>query len=170
MDTLYGTPFMPRGPRFSPGRARRGTGDDEMRVSDAERSEVADELAKHYADGRLDEAEFNERLAQAMGAKTRGDLAGLLTDLPSSPPTAPVSAPPPRARRAAGLILVTVLVLSLVAASWHLHLGLLALVFVVLLLWRRHHRHLHRWHGGHPGHDHWAGPSSSRAGGGDHWS
>ena len=33
-------------------------------------------------DGRLDAAEFKERLDQAMSAKTRADLAGLLTDLP----------------------------------------------------------------------------------------
>ncbi|MDA8037773.1 MAG: hypothetical protein M0Z69_01155 [Actinomycetota bacterium] len=34
---------------------------------------------------------------------------------------------------------------------------LAGLIFVAgLLLWRRHHRHLHRWHGGHPWH-HWPG-------------
>jgi hypothetical protein len=53
-----------------------------MRVSDAERGEVADRLSKHYGDGRLDQAEFNERLDQAMRAKTRQDLDGLFTDLP----------------------------------------------------------------------------------------
>ena len=40
-----------------------------MRVSDAERNEVAEQLSKHYADGRLDAAEFKERLDQAMSAK-----------------------------------------------------------------------------------------------------
>ena len=50
----------------------------QMRVSDAERHEIADILSKHFADGRLDDVEFNERLDKAMRAKTRGDLAGLL--------------------------------------------------------------------------------------------
>ena len=53
-----------------------------MRVSDAERSEVADLLAKHYAEGRLDQVEFNERVDRAMKAKTRADFRGLLDDLP----------------------------------------------------------------------------------------
>lgn len=53
-----------------------------MRVSDAERAEVADRLATHYSDGRLDKAEFDERVSRAMSAKTRADLNGLFDDLP----------------------------------------------------------------------------------------
>jgi hypothetical protein len=53
-----------------------------MRVSDAERSAVTDALARHYADGRLDQAEFDERVGRAMKARTRGDFRGLLDDLP----------------------------------------------------------------------------------------
>jgi hypothetical protein len=56
-----------------------------MRVSDAERQAVADRLAVHYADGRLDQAEFDERCGRAMSAKTRADLNGLLDDLPEPP-------------------------------------------------------------------------------------
>jgi len=55
---------------------------DNMRVSDAERAEVADLLGRHYSDGRLDKQEFDERVARAMSAKTRGDLEGLFDDLP----------------------------------------------------------------------------------------
>ncbi len=58
----------------------------EMRVGDAERAEIADHLAKHFSDGRLDEAEFSERLDKAMLAKTRADLSGLLSDLPGGEP------------------------------------------------------------------------------------
>jgi Flp pilus assembly protein TadB len=65
-----------------------------MRVSDADRAEVADRLAKHYADGRLDEAEFDRRLDQAMHAKTRADLIELLADLPENQPLRPESEPP----------------------------------------------------------------------------
>lgn len=56
--------------------------DDDIRVSDAERAEVADRLGKHYGDGRLDKEEFDERVARAMTAKTRADLNGLFADLP----------------------------------------------------------------------------------------
>jgi hypothetical protein len=58
----------------------------EMRVGDAERAEVADRLAAHFSDGRLDQAEFSERLDRAMRAKTIADLSGLLSDLPGSTP------------------------------------------------------------------------------------
>lgn len=59
----------------------------EIRIGDAERTEVADRLARHFSDGRLDEAEFGERLDRAMRAKTMADLMRLLADLPSQPPT-----------------------------------------------------------------------------------
>jgi Flp pilus assembly protein TadB len=56
-----------------------------MRASDAERADVADRLSRHYQDGRLDQAEFNERLDRAMNAKTRADFNGLFADLPDVP-------------------------------------------------------------------------------------
>jgi Flp pilus assembly protein TadB len=65
-------------------RLIRPGANDYMRVSDAERAEVADRLATHYSDGRLDKAEFDERVARAMSAKTRGDLNGLFDDLPDA--------------------------------------------------------------------------------------
>ena len=60
--------------------------DQHIRVSDAERSTVAELLSQHYADGRLDQAEFDERVSRTMAAKTRGDLAGLFDDLPETGP------------------------------------------------------------------------------------
>lgn len=62
-------------------RGSTSSADPQMRISDAERAEVADRLSKHYSDGRLDQAEFNERLDRAMKAKTRSDLNGLFADL-----------------------------------------------------------------------------------------
>jgi hypothetical protein len=67
-------------------RFRYGYTDQHVRVSDAERTEVADRLAAHFGEGRLDQAEFDERVAQAMNAKTRGDLSGLFDDLPEPGP------------------------------------------------------------------------------------
>lgn len=72
---------------------RQRASDATMRVSDAERAEVADQLAQHYGDGRLDQAELDERLGQAMSAKTHADLAGLTADLP------PLAARQPGARQ-----------------------------------------------------------------------
>jgi hypothetical protein len=70
-----------------------------MRISDAERAEVADRLSKHYGDGRLDQAEFDKRLDQAMSAKTQQDLGGVFADLPDD--EAPAAATPrPRVRPA----------------------------------------------------------------------
>jgi hypothetical protein len=64
--------------------------DQHMRVSDAERQAVADRLGEHFADGRLDQEEFDERVGRAMSAKTRADLSGLFDDLPE--PTGPPNA------------------------------------------------------------------------------
>ena len=87
-----------------------------LRVSDAERDAVAAELAEHLKDGRLDTAEFDERVGQAVTAKTRGDLDRLLADLPRQEPV-----PPPTARRRAGwplpLVPITFLVLFMAVAS-----------------------------------------------------
>ncbi len=68
------------------GSAHRGRPRPEMRVSDAERAEVTERLSRHYSDGRLDQAEYNERLDRAMNAKTQSDFDGLFADLPGEEP------------------------------------------------------------------------------------
>jgi GntR family transcriptional regulator len=55
--------------------------DQHLRVSDAEREAVRGRLAEHFAAGRLDQAEFDDRVGRAMSAKTRADLRGLFADL-----------------------------------------------------------------------------------------
>jgi Domain of unknown function (DUF1707) len=80
------TPSSQSRPRGLVPRFRYGYTDQHIRVSDAERTEMADRLAAHFAEGRLDQAEFDERVAQAMNAKTRGDLSGLFDDLPEPGP------------------------------------------------------------------------------------
>lgn len=81
----------PSSPPWSPGSAGSGYrrhfryGNGDVRASDAERADVADRLSRHYQDGRLDQAEFNERLDRAMNAKTRADFNGLFADLPDLP-------------------------------------------------------------------------------------
>jgi hypothetical protein len=93
-----------------------------LRVSDAERDAVAAELAEHLKEGRLDTAEFDERVGQAVTAKTRGDLDRLMTDLPRPDP----GPPPAPARRSAwplALVPVAFFVIFMAAASvaGHVH-------------------------------------------------
>ncbi|BAL86922.1 hypothetical protein AMIS_17020 [Actinoplanes missouriensis 431] len=53
-----------------------------FRTSDTERDHVAEILRAAMAEGRLDLAEGEERLAAAYAAKYRDELAPLTTDLP----------------------------------------------------------------------------------------
>ena len=90
--------------------------DQHLRVSDAERQEVADRLAEHYANGRLDQAEFDDRVGRAMGAKTRGDLSGLFSDLPEAGAPA---VPAYIGRRRRHPVLVFVLLVLFIMATAH---------------------------------------------------
>jgi hypothetical protein len=74
--------------------SRRRAGYGHLRVSDAERAEVADLLSKHYGDGRLDQPEFEARMDLAMRAKTYADLNGLFDDLPQTESSGPPGGPP----------------------------------------------------------------------------
>jgi Domain of unknown function (DUF1707) len=89
------TPLRPNGPALR----RASWPGSQMRVGDAERSAIADRLAHHFSDGRLDEDEFNDRLDRAMRATTMGDLTGLLADLPEAEPAVPPLQPQPGGRR-----------------------------------------------------------------------
>jgi len=94
--------------------------DQHMRVSDAERQAVTDRLAEHFSSGRLDQAEFDERVDRAMSAKTRADLTGLFDDLPETglPETgAPAATDGLRRRRRHPVLLVALVVLIAVAAG-----------------------------------------------------
>jgi hypothetical protein len=53
----------------------------EQRISDADRDRAIDRLSEHYAAGRLDKDEFDERSDAVWTAKTEGDLAPVFADL-----------------------------------------------------------------------------------------
>ena len=55
---------------------------DYMRVSDADREQVAERLREHFAAGRLTSEELDERVDAALNAKTVGDLRAVMADLP----------------------------------------------------------------------------------------
>jgi hypothetical protein len=132
-----------------------------MRVSDAERNEVADELSRNYGEGRLDETEFNHRLDQAMQAKTRSDLTGLLDDLPSPLATLPGgrSGPPPVPRqptrpdrlprgrrrfRPVELILFVIIAVIVGHIVTHIFFTPWLLIAILAFLWLRYRPHHYR--------------------------
>jgi hypothetical protein len=117
---------------------RRRAGYSGLRISDAERAEVADLLSKHYGDGRLDQAEFNQRLDQAMKAKTYADLDGIFEDLPRDEAEA-IEAPKAAARRrhehgfTRALLLVVLVVIAVVIATHALAWTFSSWVWLLLL-------------------------------------
>ena len=80
-----------------PGAAGGGSsaaepGGPATRASDRERDVVVQRVQDAFAEGRLDDAEFDERTRAALTARTHADLDALLADLPAAP-SAPGPAP-----------------------------------------------------------------------------
>lgn len=70
---------------------------DELRIGTQEREDAVRALGDHFADGRIPVDEYEERVGQALEAKTRADLRPLFVDLPAPYPafmTPPPAAPP----------------------------------------------------------------------------
>ncbi len=55
----------------------------DLRLSDAERDAVVARLREAALEGRLEVAEFSQRLDVALHARTHGDVAALTADLPA---------------------------------------------------------------------------------------
>ena len=55
-----------------------------IRASDGERDQAVTQLQRHFADGRLTQAELEERVGAALAARTRDQLRALTADLPSA--------------------------------------------------------------------------------------
>ena len=105
-------------------RARTGdqvvrAADPRVRIGDAERDRVIDQLADHHAAGRLTLAEFEDRMAAASTARTGADLALLTADLPAPPASpAPRSPARPGARRLLDLDPAVRTYLAVMALLW----------------------------------------------------
>jgi hypothetical protein len=56
-----------------------------VRASDQQREDAARQLREHFAAGRISQDELDERLQGAYGARTEGELQGILKDLPRLP-------------------------------------------------------------------------------------
>ena len=70
-----------------------------MRLSDAEREQLYERLKRHAADGRLDIAELERRVALVAAATTDAEASAALADLP---PLAEPQPSPPRSPRGRG--------------------------------------------------------------------
>ncbi|RLV49591.1 DUF1707 domain-containing protein [Nocardioides mangrovicus] len=129
---------------------------EEWRITDGDRHSALQALGEHYAAGRLDAAEFDERSERALAARTNQDLRPLFADLP--PPHGPRTTPPgaPTPAVAAGTFrrpgprglpfpLLPLLVLAVVFVAFH-GFWLLPLAFLGFCLLRgRHWTHRRGW-------------------------
>jgi hypothetical protein len=80
----------------APAESGSGSPLGSRRLSEHDRDELIDLLARHSAEGRLSNEELERRVGAAYEAQSRDDARALLADLP------PLSAEPRRARRGRG--------------------------------------------------------------------
>src|SRR4029077_7104939 len=86
------------------GSSAAGSGGLATPGSDRERDVVVVRVQDAFAEGRLDDAEFDERTRAALTARTHADLDALLADLPAGPAApGPAPAPPGPGRFAVAL-------------------------------------------------------------------
>jgi hypothetical protein len=106
---------------------------ESLRASDADRDAVAERLRQAAGEGRLEPEELEERVEAALRARTYGELARLVADLPGSPDAPrrwPRSQARPLARSAVlgtGLLVAVTLALALIALVAVLVLAAVAL-------------------------------------------
>lgn len=98
-------------------------GPPSVRVGTTEREKAAAALGDHFAAGRLDLDEYEERVGSAYSAKTVGELATLFIDLPRPQP-APAPPPPkehhPHRNLAPVVIVAVLIVAGVVAFTTHI--------------------------------------------------
>ena len=140
-----------------------------MRAGNSDRQAAVDRLSAHFADGRLDAAEFDQRVATAYGSTYLDELQPLFVDLPEGRPERPAwdrgpqfgprsipgaggygrrpGGPPPPIRLALFALFVMVMIWSVAAVSHGFFpFPLIWLVIAMMLIGRLRHRR-HHYHG-----------------------
>lgn len=110
--------------------------DPRLRISDADRERAMADLAGHYADGRLDHEEYDERLDAIWTARTRADLAVLFSDLPRPEPVRPAVPAGRSARTSLDRVPLLPVLAVLVVLSLLLQAPVWLLIFPILFLRR----------------------------------
>lgn len=107
-----------------------------LRAADADRERTAEHLRESHAEGRLDLAEFQQRLDRCYEAKTLGELDELVRDLPrqdDQDAQRQIGFPPWRLRLAPLAPLLIALIVISAATGHHLFWLWIPLIF---LFWR----------------------------------
>ena len=73
-----------------------GMDPNDLRIGDAEREQTMAALREHFAQGRLDHEELDERLERVLSARTARDLAQVTADLPGHQPKPAYREPAPQ--------------------------------------------------------------------------
>jgi uncharacterized protein DUF1707 len=114
---------------------------ESLRASDADRDAVTERLREAAAEGRLESDELEERVGSALRARTYGELARLVADLPG-PPDAPWRRPGGRTRAVArsalmgaGLLAAVTVVLAVIAVVAVLVLATAAWWLACVVFW-----------------------------------
>lgn len=94
--------------------------EDHLRAADADRERVAERLRTSHAEGRLDLTEFQERLERCYAARTFGELAPLVGDLPRQDASTTRPRVPWRLRLSP-VVLVLLAIVAIAAAGAHHH-------------------------------------------------
>src|ERR1700722_17604005 len=81
--------------KFGPEMPPAGHG--QLRASHADRERAIDVLKAAFAEGRLDQDEYTDRVGQVQVSRTYADLGALVADLPVGPFGTLAPAPPPAA-------------------------------------------------------------------------
>jgi hypothetical protein len=91
--------------------------DPGLRASDDEREAAVTQLRGHATAGRLDVEELEQRIGAAYGARTHGELAALLEDLPGQPARGRSAPQPHRGHEWSGFLQVNLLLVAIWALS-----------------------------------------------------
>jgi Domain of unknown function (DUF1707) len=115
-----------------------------MRAGDADRQRVVERLGKHFAEGRLTVAEFDERALRAHGSMYLDELPALTADLPREPE------PQRRPRRQRAPVPGPIVFLLAMLLAWSMVNAVAYGVppffaLILLFLFLRHRRWSRRW-------------------------
>jgi hypothetical protein len=87
-----------------------------LRASDEDRNRLVEQLQRHAADGRLSLDEYAERVDRVLVARTYGELAAIVHDLPADSTVDTALDHRDGARQLIAALLVALLVLAVLGA------------------------------------------------------